>query len=78
MNHKKCTLSTPKPVIIIFSLLLSVFLFSCSGPSGNSEKIDIEEIGQQLLILDNNLQKDIAKNGWALRLELPEAWAKPP
>ncbi len=61
MNHKKCILSTPKPVIIIFSLLLSFFLFSCSGPSEQATKIDLEEIGQQLLILDSNVQKEIAK-----------------
>jgi unsaturated chondroitin disaccharide hydrolase len=49
-----------KPIIIISSIMLSLCLFSCSGPSDSSTKISIEEIGQQLLILDDNLQKDIA------------------
>ena len=49
-----------KPTIIISSIILSLFLFSCSGPSDSSAKISIEEIGQQLLILENNVQKDIA------------------
>ncbi len=49
-----------KPIIIISSIILSLFLFSCSGPSDSTTKISIEEIGQQLLILDDNVQKDIA------------------
>ena len=60
MNQKKCILSTRKPAVF-FSALLSLFLFSCSAPSENSKMIDLEDIGQQLLILDSNVQKDIAK-----------------
>ena len=60
MNQKKSISLKRKPAVLIFSVLLSLFLFSCNEPSANPTKISIEEIGQQLLILDDNVQKDIA------------------
>jgi len=62
MNQEKSISLKRKPSVIISSIMLSLFIFSCGGPSGNSTKIDIEEIGQQLLVLDDNVQKEIAKS----------------
>jgi unsaturated chondroitin disaccharide hydrolase len=60
MNQEKYITMKPNPAIIISSIILSLFLFSCGGPTDKAAKIDIDAIGQQLLILDDNVQKDIA------------------
>ena len=62
MNQEKSLrLKSNLPTIVSF-LMLSLFLISCGGPSGSKAKIDMEAIGEQLFILDDNVQKDIANN----------------
>ncbi len=60
MNTIKIPSTRSSLTALISFLMLSLILFSCSGPSGNSRMIELEEIEQQLLVLDDNVQKEIA------------------
>jgi len=63
MMYPNVTNSQAGKIWMIFpALVLFLLINSCSGPAENTGMIDLETIEQQLLLLDENVQKEIAQS----------------
>ena len=51
-----------KILMMIPALILFLLINSCSGPVESTGMIDLETIEQQLMLLDENVQKEIAQS----------------
>lgn len=61
MITNKGILQTSRIRMIIPAFTLLLAAYSCSGPAEKPTIIDLESIGQQLLLLDENVQKELAE-----------------
>ncbi len=62
MNLNVSNTPAGKIWMIIPAFILFLLINSCSGPVDNTGMIDLETIEEQLLLLDENVQKEIAKS----------------
>lgn len=60
MNQKKHPSIRRKVALVTPFLAGAIFICACAGPAGKAKKPDLERIGQQLLLLDESVQKDVA------------------